>query len=103
VTVLKIPEGAPQPEDHKQKKSAQARQAEADGFVTVEQCGVTLRIPIAGKIPLKAYMAFKKDDEIGGTELLLGAEQWEAFLAQDPTLDDFSAIAQKLQESTGNL
>jgi hypothetical protein len=97
-----IPINAPRPQDHKAKKSAQARQAEADGYVDIEQCGVTLRIPIAGKVPLKAYMAFKNGDEIGGTEALLGAEQWAAVLATEPTVDDFAAVGQKLTDLVGN-
>lgn len=91
-----------EPQDHKSKKSAAARQAEADGYVTIEQCGVTLRVPVAGKVPLKAYRAFKEGDELLGTELLLGAEQWEAFMATEPTVDDFNEIGQKLTDAMGN-
>ncbi|QFG10033.1 tail assembly chaperone [Mycobacterium phage IdentityCrisis] len=98
----RVPATAPKPQDHKAKKSAEARQAEADGFVTIEQCGVTLQIPVGGKVPLKAYMAFKNGDEIAGTELLLGPEQWASFLEKDPTVDDFAAIGEKLEELVGN-
>lgn len=85
------------------KASVAAREAEAeDGYVTVEQCGVELRFPVAGKIPLKAFIAFNEGDNIGGTKLLLGEEQWAAFLEKDPTLDDFEAIGNKLQEGSGN-
>jgi hypothetical protein len=108
-TVSRIPANAPKPQDHKPKKTpaqkaaAKALQAEAgDGYVTVEQCGVELRIPIAGKVPLAAYIAFDKGDELGGTELLLGAEQWKAFLEKNPTLDDFAEVGRQLEELTGN-
>lgn len=97
-----IPEGAPKPQDHKKKRSAEARKAEADGFIDVEQCGVALRIPLGENVPLEAYMAFKNDDELRGTELLLGAEQWQAFLAAKPTVGDFAAIGQKLTDALGN-
>lgn len=97
-----IPVNAPKPQDHKPKKSAAARQAEADGFVTIQQCGVELQIPVAGKVPLKAYLAFKDGDELGGTELLLGEKQWAAFLGKDPTVDDFAEIGQKLTDLMGN-
>lgn len=100
--MTEIPEGAPAPKDHLKKKSAAARQAEADGYIDIEQCGVPLRIPIAGKVPLKAYMAFRRDDEIGGTEALLGPEQWAAFMAAEPTVDDFAEIGQKLTDTLGN-
>lgn len=96
----------PEPEsDRKPKKKASvaAREAEAgDGYVTVEQCGVELKIPLAGKVPLAAYIAFKNGDEMGGTELLLGAEQWSAFLAKNPTMDDFAEVGNKLAEAAGN-
>jgi hypothetical protein len=94
---------APKPQDQKPKKKAAAREAEADdGFVTVEQCGVSLRIPVGGKMPLKAYLAFRDGDETGGIELLLGPEQWEELLAKDPTLDDMNQIGLKIQEFWGN-
>lgn len=93
-----VPDTAP-----KLKKSVDARQAEAeDGFVTIEQCGITLHIPIKGNVPLKAYMAFKAGDEYGGTEQLLGPEQWAAFLEKDPTLDDYAAIGKQIEELAGN-
>jgi hypothetical protein len=97
-----IPDNAPQPQDRKKKKSAQARQAEVDGYIDIEQCGVPLRIPLGDKVPLTAYMAFKDDDEMRGTELLLGAEQWSAFLAANPTVGDFAEIGQKLTDVLGN-
>lgn len=87
----------------KKKASVTAREAEAgDGFVTVEQCGVTLKIPVGGKIPLAAYIAFTEGNNLEGTKQLLGDEQWNAFLAKKPTLDDFEAIGDRLQESAGN-
>lgn len=97
-----IPDGAPKPKDHPKKKSADARKAEADGFIDIEQCGVSLRIPLGEKVPLSAYMAFKADDEMLGTKLLLGNEQWDAFMAANPTVGDFAEIGQKLSEVLGN-
>ena len=94
---------APEPEDDKPKMSGQARYSEAeDGFVTIEQCGVELRIPFGVKVPLTAYLAFKDDDEVRGTELLLGPEQWAAFLAANPNMGDFAAIGQQLRALAGN-
>lgn len=107
--VSRIPANAPRPQDRKPKKTPaqkaaiKALQAEAeDGYVTVEQCGITLHIPVGGKIPLAAVIAFEQDDNLRGTELLLGEEQWAAFLAAKPTLDDFVAIGKQLEEITGN-
>lgn len=98
----RVPETAPKPQDHKQKKSAEAREAEAEGFITVEQCGVKLRIPLGENVPLEAYIAFKEDDELGGTKLLLGEKQWDAFLEKKPTVGDFGAIGQKINDLLGN-
>ena len=97
-----IPDSAPTPKDRPKKKSADARKAEADGFIDIEQCGVALRIPLGENVPLAAYMAFKADDEMRGTELLLGAEQWQAFMDANPTVGDFAEIGKKLSEVLGN-
>jgi hypothetical protein len=96
-----IPANAPKPQDHKAKKSAAIRQAEADGYVDIEQNGITLRIPFGDAVPLEAYMKLKDGDELGGTEMLLGSEQWAAFLATSPTVGDFAAIGAKLLELSG--
>lgn len=97
-----VPDDASKPQDHKKKKSAVARQAEVDGFIEIEQCGLTLRIPVGKKVPLTAYMAFKDDDDMRGAELLIGAEQWAAFLEKNPTVGDFAEIGEKLEEALGN-
>lgn len=96
---------APEPEDRKPKKKASvaARVAEAeDGYTTVEACGVKLRFPLAGKIPLKALIAFNEGDNIEGTKILLGPVQWNAFLEKDPTIADFEAIGDQLEAASGN-
>lgn len=97
-----IPADAAKPQDRKKKQSAEARQAEVDGFIDIEQCGVPLRIPLGEKVPLVAYLAFKDGDEMRGTELLLGAEQWQAFMAANPTVGDFAQIGEKLTQVLGN-
>lgn len=97
-----IPDNAPKPKDRARKKSPDARKAEADGFIDIEQCGVPLHIPLGENVPLEAYMAFKDDDEMLGTKLLLGEEQWAAFLAAKPTVGDFAEIGRKLTDLLGN-
>ncbi len=99
-----IPENAPEPQDRKKKKAAAAaREAEATGkTVTVEQCGVTLTIPVGDNIPLEAVMAFTAGDDFGGTRALLGEEQWSAFIATRPTLGDYNELGDKLKEAAGN-
>lgn len=87
-----------------QKKAETAvRAAEAsDGYLDVTQCGVKLRIPVRGKVPLAAYIEFEKGNEIEGTELLLGPEQWTKFMAAKPTVDDFNEIGTQLEALAGN-
>jgi len=41
-----IPDNAPKPKDRARKKSPDARKAEVDGFIDIEQCGVPLHIPL---------------------------------------------------------
>ena len=101
-SVTSIPEGAPSPKDRQKKKSVDARKAEADGFVVIEQCGIELTVPLGEKVPLAAYMAFKDGDEMRGTELLIGAEQWSAFMDVNPTVGDFAEIGKKLTDVLGN-
>ena len=107
-----IPEGVAKPTDRPKKKSADARQAEADGFALVPICGLELKIPVGKKVPLKAILRFRGlnddmtpldgDAEFLGSAELLGAEQWEAFLAQNPTAEDFEKIGQTLLDLLGN-
>lgn len=85
-----------------EKKSAAARKAEAEGFALIEQNGVELRIPTGKKVPLLAYEAFKNGDEILGTKLLLGEEQWTAWAATNPLVEDFEEIGNQLLGILGN-
>lgn len=109
-----IPANAPKPQDRKPRKSAAARQAEADGFAVIEQCGLKLRIDLTN-LPIKAMLRFQglKDDltefdkeerpkaELLGTRELLGAKQWEQLLAKDPGTRDFQEISDKFVELLG--
>jgi len=105
----RIPANAPKPQDRKPKKTpaqkaaAKALQAEAkDGYVSIESLGLTLQIPIGEDVPFDAYIAFEQGDEARGTRLLLGEEQWTAFLEKKPLVRDFNDIARQLLELTGN-
>jgi hypothetical protein len=110
--VSRLPEPKPK---KKVPPSGAARKAEADdGYVTVEQCGVELRIPVGDRVPFAATLRFMglNDDlspladnenaNLLGTRLLLGPEQWAAFLAKKPSVSDFNAIGEQLQELSGN-
>lgn len=106
----RIPANAPVPQDRKRGKTVAEKRAEAavraaeanDGYLDVEACGVALRVPVGGKVPLAAYMEFEKGNELAGTEILLGPEQWKAFMAANPTIDDFAEIGAQLEAIAGN-
>lgn len=113
-----IPATAPKPQDHKPKKSAKARKAEADGFAIIKQCGVTLRIPLGENIPLsvievldspipqyedeKAQEAEGRRRELAVTKELLGPDQWAAFSAARPTVRDYAELGDKIGALKGN-
>lgn len=109
----KIPANAPAPQDHAPKKTAAARKAEADGFATIVQCGLTLRFPTKN-LPMKAVLRYQglNDDltpiespkliPMMGLRELLGSEQWEQFLEKNPTIDDFEQASDKIGEVLGN-
>lgn len=83
--------------------SAAARRAEAeDGIIIVEQCGVTLRIPVGGKTPMAAVDAYLAGNDRAGNKALLGEEQWQALSDAGATEDDLLEIADKITEAVGN-
>lgn len=97
------------------KKATEARKAEAgDGFATIEQCGLKLRIPIGDNVPLDLIEeacvpdvdneseADKRRKGIALTRALLGPEQWDAFKAARPTWGDYLELATKIGELAGN-
>lgn len=91
---------APKP---RKKLSVAAREAEAeDGFVIVEQCGVTLRVPGGGKIPVAAMDEFRRGDNYEGTKQLIGDDQWELLKDAGMTMDDLEELGAKLKEAWGN-
>lgn len=101
--VSQLPTPDQKPSKAKKKASVAAREAEADdGFVTLEQCGVTLRIPVGGKVPIAAVDEFRAGDNYAGTKLMIGTEQWESLCGAGMTMDDLDELGGKLREATGN-
>lgn len=92
------------PSRKKQKKvSVAAREAEAgDGFVDLELKGISLRIPVRGKVPIAAVEAFRVGDNFAGTRAMVGEEQWKVITDAGWTMDDLDELGQKLDEATGN-
>lgn len=80
----------------------QAQEAEAeDGFVTLEQRGIKLRIPVRGKVPIAAVDAFRAGDNYEGTKQMIGAEQWKLLSDAGLTMDDLDELGEKLNEVSG--
>lgn len=91
------------PKPRKASAAAAARQAEAeDGYVEVVQCGVKLRIPIDGKVPVAAIDAFRDGDDYEGTKQMIGAKQWKLLSDAGMTRDDLNDLGKKLQAALGN-
>lgn len=100
---------APKPERKKKKSPVSAAQeAEAgDGYVTVEQCGVKLRIGIGGQMPAGVV-----DIVVDGTNdphskwkavrEWVGDEQWKQLKAAGMTQNDVEELDRKLGEASGN-
>ncbi len=82
--------------------SEAARQAEAeDGYVLVEQCGVTLKLPLKGNIKLAAIDLYRAGDNYGGTKAMIGEEQWARLLAAGATDGDLDELGNKLKAASG--
>lgn len=80
-----------------------AQRAEVeDDIVTLEHCGVTLRIPIGGKTPIAAIDFYLVGDEYRGNKALLGEDQWNALVAAGATMDNIDEIGDKIKEAVGN-
>lgn len=87
----------------KKKASVAAQEAEADdGFVTVEHCGVALRIPVGGKLPVAAIDAFRAGDNYEGTKQMVGEKQWKTLRDAGMTLEQLQKLIKKLEEFSGN-
>lgn len=92
------------PRAKKAPASVAAREAEAtgDGFVTVEQCGVELRIAVGGKMPLAAIDEYRAGNAYEGIKQQIGKQQWKALLAAGATRDDLQDLDKKIAEAQGN-
>lgn len=90
----------------KPRKSASvsAREAEAtgDGFVTVEHCGITLKVAVGGNTPIAATDAFRAGDNYEGTKQMVGEKQWKALSDAGMTVDGLDELGRKIQEALGN-
>jgi hypothetical protein len=105
--VAHLPAPEPKPGKSKKKKAAAAAQeAEAgDGFVTVEHCGVTLRIPVGDNIPAAVIDAYMDGGRLAGWKALrawVGEEQWGLLHDAGMTRGAVAELEDKLGELLGN-
>ncbi|MFJ3634631.1 hypothetical protein [Streptomyces sp. NPDC090112] len=86
----------------KKTKTKKAAAAEAEALETgptyFEHAGITFEVPH----PLDFPMALlKTDDELEACALIVGAKQWAAYEATNPSIRDFGVFAEKLSEAQG--
>lgn len=99
----------PEPKKPKKKPSVEAREAEAkdDGYVTVEHCGITLRVGVGDKMPAGVVDAYIDGDATPDTNWRalrewVGDEQWSKLKAAGMTRGDVMELDRKLGELSGN-
>lgn len=81
------------------KEKLAAVEAEATGaFLSFEHSGLNFNIPHPKKFPLQVLMT---DDDLVATQLILGEDQWAAYLATDPDIEDYGHLVRKMTEAQG--
>lgn len=67
-------------------------------LASFEHRGLTFKIPHPRNFPLEVLMT---DDELVATQLILGEDQWAAYLSTRPDIEDFGELARKMSEAQG--
>ncbi|WP_405528933.1 hypothetical protein OG426_43295 [Streptomyces canus] len=85
------------------KKNNHGKRIAADAeakktFAAFEHRGLTFKIPHPRNFPLQVLMI---DDELVATQLILGQDQWAAYLSAEPDIEDFGEFATKMSEAQG--
>lgn len=94
-----MPDDEATPKKPRKSAAAKAREAEAaDDSVTIEQCGVKLRIPV-GNIPIAAIDAARAGDNYGVTKAMVGEEQWKSLGAAGAGARDVQELGDKIAEA----
>ncbi|MEU5577778.1 hypothetical protein ABZ791_10785 [Streptomyces huasconensis] len=79
------------------KVAAAASEAKKSG-TAFEHRGLTFKLPHPRNFPLQVLMT---DDELVATQLILGEDQWAAYLGTGPDIEDFGELARKMSEAQG--
>lgn len=80
------------------KKVAAAAAEAKKAVATFEHRGLTFELPHPRNFPLQVLMT---DDELVATQLILGEDQWAAYLSTRPDIEDFGELARKMSEAQG--
>jgi hypothetical protein len=90
----------------RKRPSVAARESEADdGFATIEHCGVTLRIPVGGKVPAAVTDAAIDGGNLANWKAVkawVGKDQWALLIDAGMTRDDVTELDGKLAQLLGN-
>ncbi|MGI5196933.1 hypothetical protein ACQEVY_25400 [Streptomyces sp. CA-288835] len=86
------------PKKNGAKKVAAAAAEAKKTFATFEHRGLTFKIPHPKNFPLEVLMT---DDELVATQLILGEDQWAAYLSTRPDIEDFGEFAKAMSEAQG--
>ncbi|MFF8367851.1 hypothetical protein ACF05W_03305 [Streptomyces lydicus] len=79
------------------KVTAAKAEARKTGVVFKHR-GITFTLSHPKNFPLEVLMT---DDELVATQLILGDDQWAAYLATRPDIEDFGELARKMSEAQG--
>ena len=91
---------APRPTDR--KKSKAQREAEAPEFVTIDFGDHEFDISYdPDDWPVRAVLAFEEGKAASAVRALLGKEQWEELMEDEPTVKDLSKLFELIAEETG--
>ena len=81
------------------KKSAAVESEATEVPASIEHRGLTFTVPAPLDYPL-AVLAANSELEI--VRLVLGEAQWAEYVATVPTVRDFQALVEKVNETAGN-
>jgi hypothetical protein len=80
------------------KKVAAAAAEAKKVSASFEHRGLVFKLPHPKNFPLQVLMT---DDELVATQLILGEDQWAAYLGTGPDIEDFGELARKMSEAQG--
>ncbi|MFJ8930597.1 hypothetical protein ACIRLA_28815 [Streptomyces sp. NPDC102364] len=80
------------------KKVAAAAAEATEAYATFEHRGLTFNLSHPKNFPLEILMT---DDELVATQLILGEDQWAAYMSTRPDIEDFGELARKMSEAQG--